>query len=465
MSLRDVDLLPSASAVANALVELAQPRLDRAWTYLADWDGLEAARVPAPFRRELLDRDALGQLDLETESVIAVRDWARHGAFAPRVLVGQLGVGKSYAGARWAHDRHRAGKSTLWVSVSKWAALDFDTLRAELRRALTASAVIIDDLGTGSSMYKLADGKKTLSMIGEAVQTLLLDRTNDGLPTLVLLNGEWKPALGMLGRRLIDRMRLMPGKPVVVITSTESLRKALPEDDVDKAGRGRLYRRAMVLLETFGAVNDSGVPFDFRYGSPRVLTSSPSFGGKLITRLTTQHDWLDEAERARKLLDLDTSDLVARARLIQTDTETGWAAQAHALLARLRGDMAQQRRDETQAKARAAAEVVESATRMYRDDELASWRHGPYGQMRVPELDVEKLRGLGFRVEQAEHGGTWTLRREQAKAKSPKATKRGRQEAPMTTALSLGHPTDADAWALANAIAFGRQQATAEAAA
>lgn len=445
MSLHDVEL-PSASSVANALVELAEPRLAKAWTYLADWDQLEAARVPAPFRRELLDRDAAGEPDRETESVLAIREWDRHGARAPRVLVGQLGVGKSYGAARWVHDRARRGQSSLWVSVSTWSALDFDSLRAEQRRALAATALVVDDLGVGGSMYKLDNGKRVLSMIGESVQSMLLDRTNEGRKTLVLLNGDPKAALAMLGRRLIDRLKLQPGKPVVVIESRESLRRPLPDDDIDSAGRGRTYRRALVLLETFGATNVSGQPVHFRFGE-RVLATDPIFGGGLITRLTMPTvDWVGEAERARKLVGLDVHDVVERARLIQRDTESGFAAEAMALLSAMQAGVKRDRQKQTAELARKAVDAVRQAqsdrarAQRHRDDQ-GTWRDGYYGQLDVPPLDVGKLRDLGYRV-QINGDGRYDIVRKHDRGK--------------TEVLSLDHATETDAWDLANAVARGQ---------
>jgi len=153
MTLHEVESLPRASAIGNALVELAQPRLVKAWTYLADWQGLERAKVPSPFRRELLDNDALGHPDLETEATAAIADWERHGASVPRLIVGDLGTGKSYAGARWVHSRFRRGQTTLWVSVATWSALDFEFLRAEQRKAIDASSIVLDDLGVGANLW------------------------------------------------------------------------------------------------------------------------------------------------------------------------------------------------------------------------------------------------------------------------------------------------------------------------
>jgi hypothetical protein len=462
VSLLEIENLPSMASVGHALVELAQPQLAKAWVHVADWDGLTRARVPAPLRRELLDRDSLGESDFPTEATAAIDEWEQQGARAPRLIVGDLGTGKSFGGARWCQSRHRSGRSSLWVSVATWSSFEFDDLRLEQRKALDADALVLDDLGVGANLVKVRFDKsgkehRELSWIGEGVQSLLLDRTNEGRPTLVLMNGDPRACLNLLGKRVLDRLKLVPGRPVSVISSTTSLRKPAPLDPPDAAGRGRVCRSALYLLEVFGAEDSAGKPMTFGRGD-RVIGETPTFGRSLMSSLRASERWADPAERVRVLAGVDTVELLERARQVEIDDAAGsyWSAETQRMLAQLATDIAKGRRATTAAQAKQTAAIVEPARRRYasREDEGA-WRDGHYGKLLVPDVDVAKLRELGYRVDPGPGG--WALRHvSSVETTSGKKSKRKSGKKPEPSVLSLDHPTDDDAWALANALAFGK---------
>ena len=319
---------PNSRFVARALVELGKPTIDRAWAYLTGWTALDRARVPAKHRRELLRSKFVAA---ETQALTEVRRWSTSRSGEPLFVIGGVGTGKSFAGAEWLLGCHRARRTILWLSASSLAAIRFDrdkkreqdrdvtTLADEKDRALEPWALVLDDIGSGVL---------TPTILAH-VRGLLFERAEAGRPTLVLLNkckdvdkgadatasdAAWVNA-NLIDARLMDRMA-SGGGGIRVMRSTRSLRHP-EEDDLEPDGRGRAWRAAAGLIEMVGCA-------DARDGSSWTPTRSrpviePVFGEALEGRLAAAHEPMQEAEKVRRMLGLDASQVCAEAYRIADD--------------------------------------------------------------------------------------------------------------------------------------------------
>lgn len=319
---------PNSRFVARALVELGKSTIDRAWAYLTGWTALDRARVPAKHRRELLRSKFVAA---ETQALTEVRRWSTSRSGEPLFVIGGVGTGKSFAGAEWLLGCHRARRTILWLSASSLAAIRFDrdkkreqdrdvtTLADEKDRALEPWALVLDDIGSGVL---------TPTILAH-VRGLLFERAEAGKPTLVLLNkckdvdkgadatasdAAWVNA-NLIDARLMDRMA-SGGGGIRVLRSTRSLRHP-EEDDLEPDGRGRAWRAAAGLIEMVGCA-------DARDGSSWTPTRTrpviePVFGEALEGRLAAAHEPVQEAEKVRRMLGLDASQVCAEAYRIADD--------------------------------------------------------------------------------------------------------------------------------------------------
>ena len=317
----------SARHEALALVELGHEVIQRAWAYQTTWAALEAGRVPAKLRREVLDASFT---PARTEALGHVRAW--DGSDVPQIILGGVGVGKSYAAACWLRDRAVAGQSIAWVSATELGSLPFErdfrrpedrgmtTIRDEELRANKACATVIDDLGAG------ALGGSVMKRIN----AVMLGREAQGLPTLALLN-ESKDGDGAswlkdnIDPRLIDRMR-GGGSRLIRLKPAKSLRGSRESDDGadPKTGRGRAWNASAALLRTVGVVDDSDGE-QWQPGSTRTLLR-PAFGGALEIIHSRRDDWPEIMGRLARALKVSVADV--RARAAELEASEGGRMQA-----------------------------------------------------------------------------------------------------------------------------------------
>ena len=324
--------------VARALTEAGDPLIRKAWNYISGWSALERAGVPAKLRRELLSPRLIAA---ETDAIKAVRKWSATGSRSILELIGDTGVGKSYAGAEWLLEQHRRGLGIRWVSCPSWSKLPLDrdpkreedrslvTLADEERRALDASAVVIDDLGSGHLS----------SFLLERIGTLMVERDAAERPTLALRNRDAaaaKPARAKsvetntrvdeveepkryLDARIRDRMRGGSGASITLPAARSRRAPAVEADDIDRLGRGNSWRAAASVIETVGCVDQRDGTTWSRDSTAATL--DPAFGWRL-ERTIAGHDWIELAEHARSLLRADAGEVLRIADALAQQDET-----------------------------------------------------------------------------------------------------------------------------------------------
>jgi hypothetical protein len=293
LGLSDLDL-PNIRFVARAIVELGRPTIDRAWAYMTTWSSLEKAKVPPKLRRELLGSKLV---ETQTKALDATRKWSGKGSTAPLVICGDVGVGKSFAGASWLLDCRSRGRSIAWVSANELAKLPLSrdhkreadraiaTLADEERRMSEAWALVLDDVGSG----------QLNGFVFGQLKSMLIERDAADRPTLVLLNEkagagrQWVDA--NMDTRLIDRMRA-GGGGAVFLEGKKSLRAAADEDDLEQDGRGRAWRAAANLIELVGRDDEHD-------------RANPIYGGRLEAACVHGEDGLVAAEAVRRRVGAD----------------------------------------------------------------------------------------------------------------------------------------------------------------
>lgn len=304
--------------VARGVVEVGDPMIRRAWSYLSGWAALERAGMPAKLRRELLSRSFV---ESGTEVLLEVRRWSDSNSRSLLVVIGDMGIGKSFAGGDWLLGCHRGGRGVKWVSCPSWSTLplkrdpkrDADrnliTLADEELIAREASAVVLDDLGSGNLSPFLL----------ERFNTLLLERDAGERPTIVFLNNEQAKSKDeapptpketirrYIDVRILDRMRAGGGR-TVVLKAAKSLRRKADDDDLDNAGRGRAWRAAAAVIDRVGCL-------DTRTGgswSPEqsATPSDPEFGWRLERALSASDDPLADARAVCAMLRADQAEVV-----------------------------------------------------------------------------------------------------------------------------------------------------------
>lgn len=293
IGLADLDL-PNIRFVARAIVEIGRPTINRAWSYLTTWTSLDKARVPPKMRRELLGAKFI---EAETKALEVTRAWSERGSTAPLVICGDVGVGKSFAGASWLLDCRSRGRSIAWVSANELAKLtlsrdhkreadrEITILADEERRMSEAWALVLDDVGSGQ-----LNG----FVLGQ-LKSMLIERDAADRPTLVLLNEpkaagrEWTKT--HLDIRLVDRMRA-GGGGTVYLDGKKSLRGEPAEDDLEPDGRGRAWRAAANLIELVGRDDEHD-------------RSNPIYGGRLEATCVQGEDGLGAAEAVRRRVGAD----------------------------------------------------------------------------------------------------------------------------------------------------------------
>jgi hypothetical protein len=253
----------SDSHVAQAIGELGHEQTLAAREYLAAWRSLTSYGVPSHNVRHYLDRsgiaaDAPGP-DVrceQTEALCHAEAWVKPRALGVLALVGARGIGKTLAGVWWADYRRRRGMTTRWLSAARWGRLSFDAIRLELDKAAGARALVIDDLGAGSST--------STEHAREKINGLLLERIEENRPTMLLANGSRADLLGWLDPRILDR--LTNGGDCPALADAQSLRG--PEQDTvgsescpcgsrGACTHGERWRYCCELLDLVGCSRES----------------------------------------------------------------------------------------------------------------------------------------------------------------------------------------------------------------
>jgi len=457
---------PGPRFIARALVVQGQPIIDRAWAYHTGWTALEAGRVPAKLRREVLDTKLL---EAKTQALDEVNRWAGitddREATAPLILVGGVGVGKSYAAAAWQLACARRGLSIAWVSAAYLASLplyrDFDREKDrekpvfgdEERRALEADVLVIDDLGAGTLGEKLV----------KRINGLLLERDALERPTLVLMNAAvddgkaWISA--NIDTRVLDRQRA-GGGDIVYLRPAKSMRAPKDDPDVDKkTGRGRAWKFAARLLSLVGVVDE----FDgeaWQAGSRRQVLR-PIFGGQLEATLVHSHEREQIAESVRRMLGLDIDAVHRKAaefeaqdaglrelRGIAVQLEDGTTVDPGQMLDRLREAAETERRSPN--KIRSLGEILAEPEPKRRAKQPPA--------KPLPDGERAKLAALGYivralpRLEEFEVRHRPTKLRDEPKA----ADKAEAARRKLGATLAISFETEAHAWAWAHEYALGQ---------
>lgn len=381
--------------VARALLEAGGEVIRRAWAYLAAWAALERAGVPALLRRELLDPRLVST---ETQALQVVRAWASKRPRSTFAVLGDVGLGKSYAGAWWLLEQHRRGRGIRWVSLSLWSTLPFDrdkrreeerhanTLNDEMRRAIEADAIVLDDLGVGG----------LTPTVLQRLNTLLVERDAAGRPTLLLLNSDGAEAIKQLDTRVADRMRA-GGGGTVKLRKAASMRGAREESDdtIDDHGRGRSWHAAADLIEHVGArdLRHDGTAWSRDQRAPIL---EPEFGWRL-ERIIAGAGWIDRAEQARVALRVDAAEI---ARIADALVQQDLAFANLGLLPRAVEAMKAERVEHRAGEIRSTAQIL-GRQQQPRVDDAPS----------LPEGERQRLAAAGVRVRYSDALGQWEARR------------------------------------------------------
>lgn len=442
--------------VARAIVELGEPAIRSAWEYISRWTVLERACVPALLRREILDPDA-PLVEMQTAAQSEVFGWALGAPTAPLVLCGGVGVGKSYAGAQWLLASSRAGRGIAWSSATRWAMLplardkrdDDDRSRArkpilddERARAADAQCLVLDDLGAG----------RLNEFVLDQINGLLLARFEHERPTLVLINAPKADAKGWLqshfDARILDRLKAGRGK-AKVLSDVKSLRASPKPDEVDGAGRGKVWHRCRRLLELVGVEDSDGRPWS---PGDRVVLS-PRFGCDLRSRLERLSDWITEAELVRVLCGIDAGEIAARSVEMQADELGSPAfALADSLISRMLAQLATEKRDRQAAEVKRPSGVMGTRTQTVEaDPEVAR-----IAKLRAPALNRQKLAALGVVIRHADLAGVWEVWVKAKQARRRGATKLTREQR-LGDLKASGFDTENEAWEWANKLMLGAE--------
>ncbi len=235
--------------IAAAIAELAAPEVCEAWHYLDAVERLGAKKPDSPLGIQPLEiRHALERPRENTEATRAMDHWRRTGARGLLAFVGKVGRGKSHAAACWAIDRGREFKSTLWIACANWPAAkeQSDERAALVRQAQHASALVIDDLGAGSS---------SAPWVAEHFEGPLISRIGRFASTVILSNKSKADLIAWLGARLWDRLAYAGG--VVEIPGGESMRER-DDTQLDEAGRSPRWHACARLVGLIGCELEDG---------------------------------------------------------------------------------------------------------------------------------------------------------------------------------------------------------------
>ena len=233
---------PSNRAIAAAIAELGEQRLEELAAYARTCIDLVAAGIPRVELALALDCETVEQ----TESTQKLEQWAREpmGALA---IVGPPGAGKSFAAALTVIARERAGLRSRWLAAVSWDGYSRDAQRQWLAECSATALAIVDDLGAGV----MGSGGFVQRAAESEIEGALIKRIGDGKPTLVLANGTRETIEQQLGARLVSRMRDAGGFVFLPETSPD-LRGRVKPPPVNSSGRWPRWQQAQDLLDLVG---------------------------------------------------------------------------------------------------------------------------------------------------------------------------------------------------------------------
>jgi DNA replication protein DnaC len=314
--------------LARAVAVAMEPQAKKCWEYLDAWSKLEWAHVPVDDIRLYLDATE----PRETQAMDEVASYAKR-AQGMLVMHGPKGCGKTFAAVHFAHLRGLEGRSTVWLSASAWVAYDARKRKAMLARAHTARALVVDDLGSGSS--------KPSDWFAEDLTGILQDRGHR--PTIVSCNGKRAEVEAWLGDRLMDRLEVAGGIVSIPLDASSLRQRSL--DDLDDYGHGRRWKAARHLVDLIGVEererteqpaslihdgwghDDLGAPV--AYSAPAKVTRWLEVGGALERAARVRG--LAPVEAVARWGRLDWADVERKAKQIRSDDDKrpNWA-QAYA---------------------------------------------------------------------------------------------------------------------------------------
>lgn len=420
--------------VAEAVVELARDRVVEAVEYQRSWAALRRAGVSPSDTRAVLDDEVL-----DTVAIGAVQRWSRERAGGVLVIHGPPGVGKSFAAARWALERHRDGFSTVWLAAVDYprdrprdsaTRSDGWTDRGEwLDRGARATALVVDDVGAGQA---------TGSAFAERVRAVLIQRHGERRPTLVLCNTHGLRAerrdqvRAWLGERLWDRLAQAGG--VVSIDEGKSLRRDERGLDIDEHGHSKRWRETRALVDLVGC--ERIIDLD---------TDTPTYrvGDRLDS--AARREGMAACDNAIAQLGLDPLEVKAAADAVasrRSDHEQSAALVKAAISKALQADNARRARVCYDA---VADKPSRRGTQCGSLDDVKppEWTLGPDG--------VRRLKRLGFRVRSGYDG--FELVRVRPRDRTTREPARGGAAA--YDVVTKGADTVEDAWESARRLCVG----------
>jgi hypothetical protein len=377
--------------IAAAIAELATDAVCEAWHYLDAVERLEARKPESPSGIQPLElRHALERPREETEAMRAMEHWRRNGARGLLALVGKVGRGKSHAAACWALDRGRDHKSTLWLACASWpAAKEQSAERAALiRQVQHASALVIDDLGAGSS---------AAPWVAEQFEGPLLARVGCFASTVIITNKTKAELIAWLGARLWDRLAYAGG--VVEIPGSESMRER-DDTPLDERGRSPRWIASAKLVGLVGCEL-----LDGRLVVGRALEEEAAARGNGVNVYAAELLGLDRDTIRARAADLERRDLeLVRKYGLEADVSNGitWQSIAPGLVDRILKNQAEEReadkhRADALTRARVELQPVEVDTTITVSPAQLAAAKSLASSWRVKVIDL------------GEHG--WTVRR------------------------------------------------------
>ncbi len=292
-------------ATAAAILELAAKQHELARGYVADWTALTRAGVPLAHRAlaiRLFARDR-SCAPKETEPLRAVMAWVAQPSRPLKVVVSTPGPGKSFAAACWLLALARGGQSGKWLSFADFATAqlypergsDIPDRKSIINRINNAAALVIDDLGVSIDR----PGR-------DAIEALVIARTDQGWQSLVLSNLSPQQTSEALGPRLMSRL----GGELTCVGGRDLRIDAPPLGD-DLANPRKLRRAKWVIDVLAGGATS------------------------LADRWQTWGRWTDAAEKLIADLGLERAATVKRARELDATCQPANLVEGKAVIARL----------------------------------------------------------------------------------------------------------------------------------
>jgi len=183
--------------------------------------------------------------------------WARERHSGILMLVGDPGVGKSIAAARYVLSEDTRRRGVAWVQAGSLGMDDFAEANRRLRRLIRVPCLVLDELGGQGSTGRVAV---------ERLGNLITERHGAGRPTVITTNKDKEQIAAIYdavepqkGERASDRSRIMDrvregGCYLVCKREEGSFRRSGNGASPDsRANRYRIAKRGAYLFELLGA--------------------------------------------------------------------------------------------------------------------------------------------------------------------------------------------------------------------